>query len=95
MIEKVDKRINRKGENREKRYLTVKHANYIYRNVESGDLINKNMMRQEIDQNIQLDKMDNTSGDENPYGGLIVNNAGKIETTLSQMEHWLMLSNVP
>ena len=30
--------------------------------------------------------MDNTSGDENPYRELIVNNAGKIETTLSQME---------
>ena len=39
------------------------------------------MMRQEIDQDIELDKMDNTSGDENMYRELIVNNAGKIETT--------------
>ena len=38
--------------------------------------------------------MDDTSGDENPYRELIVNNAGKIETTLSQMEQWLILSNV-
>ena len=51
-------------------------------------------MRQEIDQNIELDKMDNTSGDENSYRELIVNNAGKIETTLSQMEQWSILSNV-
>ena len=29
--------------------------------------------------------MDNTSGDENPYRELTVNNAGKIETTLSHM----------
>ena len=38
--------------------------------------------------------MDDTSGNENPYRELIVNNAGKIETTLSQMEKWLILSNV-
>ena len=43
-------------------------------------------MRQEKDQDIELDKMDNTSGDENPYREVIVGNAGKIETTLSQME---------
>ena len=43
-------------------------------------------MRQEIDQDIELYKMDNTSGGENPYRDLIINNAGKIETTLSQME---------
>ena len=36
------------------------------------------MMRQEIDQDIELDKTDNTSGDENPCRELIVNNAGKI-----------------
>ena len=41
------------------------------------------MMRQEIDQELELDKMDDTSGDENPYRELIVNNAGKIETTLN------------
>ena len=42
-------------------------------------------MRQEVDQDVELDKMDNTSG-ENLCRELIVNNAGKIETTLSQME---------
>ena len=51
-------------------------------------------MRQEIDQDIELDKMDDTSGDENLYRELTVNNAGKIETTLSQMEQWAILSNV-
>ena len=82
------------GENTDKRYLTTKEANYIHRKVEAGNLINKYTMRQEIDQGIELDKMDNTSGDENPYRELIVNNAGKIETTLSQMEQWSILSNV-
>ena len=51
-------------------------------------------MRQEIDQDIELDKMDDTNSDENLYRELIVNNAGKIETTLSQMEQWSILSNV-
>ena len=51
-------------------------------------------MRQEIDQGTELDKMDNTNGDENPYRELIVNNASKIETTLFQMEQWSILSSV-
>ena len=37
--------------------------------------------------------MNDTGGDENPYRELIVNNAGKIETTLSQMEQWSIPSN--
>ena len=81
-------------ENADKGYLTTKQADYVYRKEESGNLFNKNMMRQEIDLDIELDKMDDTSGDENPYKELIVNNAGKIETTLSQMEQWSILSNV-
>ena len=35
-----------------------------------------------------------THGEENPYRELIVNNASKIETTLSQVKQWLILSNV-
>ena len=38
--------------------------------------------------------MDDARGDENPYRELIVNNTAKIETTLSQMEQWSILSNV-
>ena len=38
--------------------------------------------------------MDDTSDDEYPYRELIVNNTGKIETTLSQMEQWSILSSV-
>ena len=83
-----------KGNNTDKGYLTVKQANYIYRKVVSGNLINKNMMRQEIDQEIELNKMDDTSGDENPYRELMVNSKSKMETTLSQMELWSILSNV-
>ena len=80
-----------KSENTDKGYLTTKQGNYMYRKVESGNLIKKNMMRQEIDQDTELDKMDATSGDENPFRELIVNNTGKIETTLSQMEQLSIL----
>ena len=83
-----------KSNNISKEYLTMKQADYIYRKVELGSLINKNTMKQEIDQDVELDKMDDTSGDENLYRELIVNNAGKIENTLSQMEQWSILSNV-
>ena len=38
--------------------------------------------------------MDDTSGDENLYRELIVNNTGKIETSVSQMEQWSILSKV-
>ena len=72
----------------------MKQADYIYRKVELGSLINKNTMKKEIDQDVELDKMDNTSSDKNPYRELIMNNAGKIENTLSQMEQLSILSNV-
>ena len=74
--ENTDRKIN-KGKNINKEYITTKQANYVYRKVGLGILINKNMMRQEVDQDIELDKMDDTSGDENLYRGLIVNNTGK------------------
>ena len=72
----------------------MKQADYIYRKVELGSLINKNTMKKEIDQDVELVKMDNTSSNENPYRELIVNDAGKIENTLAMMEQWPILSNV-
>ena len=38
--------------------------------------------------------MDINSDDKNPYGELIVNNAGKVENTLSKVEQWSILSSV-
>ena len=66
----------------------------MYRKVELGSLIIKSTMRQEVDQDIELDKMDDTSGKKNLYRELIANNMDKIEMTLSQMEQWSILSNV-
>ena len=47
-----------------------------------------------IEQNQELDRLDDTSGDINPYREVIINNAEKVDTILSQMEQWLILSNV-
>ena len=38
--------------------------------------------------------MDDHSGDKNPYRELMVDNAGRIENTLSQIEQWSILSKV-
>ena len=57
-------------------------------------MINKETIREELDSEVELDKIDDNSEDKNPYRELIVNNACKIENTLSQMEQWLILSNV-
>ena len=52
------------------------------------------MIEQEIEQERQLDKIDDTSRETNPYKGLIVSNAEKIEPLMTQMEQWSILSNV-
>ena len=51
-------------------------------------------MKEEIDPDVELDRMDNNSGDKNPFRELKVNNTGKIESALSQMEQQSILSNV-
>ena len=76
-----------------KNCLSSKQTDYIYKKVELGNLINRNTMREKIDPDIELDRMDDNSGNENPYRELIVNNTGKIENMLSQMEQWSILSN--
>ena len=44
-----------------------RQADYIYKNVDLGSLINKSTMKEEIDLDVELDRMDNNSGDENAY----------------------------
>ena len=50
-------------------------------------------MHQEIEQERQLNRIDETTRETNPYKVLIVNNAEKIEPLLTQMEQWSILSN--
>ena len=56
--------------------------------------MNKDTMKEKIDPDVELDKMDGNNGDENPYRELILDNASKIANMLSQMEQWSILSNV-
>ena len=74
--------------------LTPQQTDFVYRKVELGSLINKETIREEFYSEAELDKIENNKGDKNQYRELIVNNACKIENTLSQMEHWLIFSNV-
>ena len=67
-------------------FLTREQTRFIYRKVETGDIINTDMIEHEIEQEKQLSKIDDTSGEINPYQELIVNNAEKIELLMTQME---------
>ena len=55
---------------------------------------NTDMIQQEIEQEKQLGRMDETSRETNPYKELIVNNTEKIEPLMTQMEQWSIVSNV-
>ena len=74
--------------------MTPQQTDFIYKKVELGSLINKNTIKEELDADAELDRMDDNSGDENPYKELIINNACKVESSLTQMEQWSILSNV-
>ena len=60
-------------------------------------MINTDTIQQEIKQEEQLNRMDDTNGETNPSincQALIVKYAEKIESLMIQMEQWSNLSNV-
>ena len=57
-------------------------------------IINIGTITQETEQHWELNRLDDTGRDINPYRKLMVNNAEKVDTILSQIEQWLILSNV-
>ena len=69
-------------------------AKHIYKKVESDNIMNTSTLKQEIEQDWGLGKLEDTSGDFNPYRELLVNNAEKKYTVLSQVEQWSILGNV-
>ena len=73
-------------------YLTRDQAKYVYKKVETGEMINTDMIQQEIEQEKQLNRMDDRNGEINPYREFIVNNAEKTEPPITQMEQWSILS---
>ena len=48
-------------------FLTREQANYIYKKVETGKIINTDIIQQEIGQEEQLNRFDDTNGEINPY----------------------------
>ena len=92
----LDSRIG--GQNRDSltvgQYLTRDQTKYIYKKVETGEMINTDMIQQEIEQEKQLGRTDDTSGEKNPCKELNVNNAEKIKPLMTQMEQWSISSNV-
>ena len=85
----LDSRIGGQGRNNHPtvgQFLTREQTRHIYRKVETGEIINTDMIKQEIEQEKQLSKIDDTNGETNPYQELIVNNAEKIEPTMVNFE---------
>ena len=52
-----------KCESKENKYLTEDQARHVYKKVETGNIVNTNTLKQEIDQ--ELSKLDDTSRDVN------------------------------
>ena len=69
-------------------FLTREQANYIYKKVETGEIINTDTIQQEREQAEQLNGIDDTNSKINPYQELIVNNAERIDLLMTQMEQW-------
>ena len=67
-------------------FLTREQTRYIYRKVETGEIINTDTIEQDIEQEEQLSKIDDTNREANPYQ--------EIESLMTQMEQWLIVSNI-
>ena len=76
------------------KYLTRDQARYVYRKVETREMINMDTVQQGIEQEKELNRMDDRNGEINPYRELIVNNTEKTDPPKIQMEQWSILSNV-
>ena len=62
--------------------------------MDSGETINIDTIQQEVEQEEQLNKFDDTCGETNSYREMIVNNPEKIAPLMTQVEQWSILSNV-
>ena len=77
-----------------RQYLTRDQMRYVYKKVETGGMNNIDTVQQQIEQERLLNRMDDDSGEVNPYRELVVNNAEKVEMLMTQMEQWSILSNI-
>ena len=68
-------------------------AKHIYKKVETEDIVNVDTIKQEIEAD-KLDKIDDNNCKINPYHEIITNKIERDDAIISQMEQWLILSNV-
>ena len=74
--------------------MTREQAHYVNKKTELGDVINAETFQQELEHKRQLNRIDDTKWEANPYKELIVNNAEKVEPLMAEMEQWSILSNM-
>ena len=63
-------------------HLTTEQANPVYKKTDLGVIINTETLWQELEQERQLNRTDDTSGEINPYKEFIVNNTEKNRTII-------------
>ena len=68
-------------------------AKYIYKKVETENIVNVDTIKQEIEED-KLKRMDDTNDKRNPYHKIITNKVEKDDIIISQMEKCSILSNV-
>ena len=76
--------------NKETKYLMEDQAKHIYKKIKSENIINIGTIKQGIDQDQELNRLDDTSERINPYRKLITCKTEKVDTILSQMEQLLL-----
>ena len=72
--------------NKEAICLSEKQANYVFKKVEEGTIINVNTMKNEIEQDLDRE-------DDSPYKRVILNKVYKDEDKTHQMENWSIFSD--
>ena len=73
--------------------MTREQAKYVSKKTEFSEVINTETLQQKLEHDRQLNRIDDTNRETNPYKELIVNNTEKIEPLLAQMEQRSILSN--
>ena len=74
--------------------MTPQQTNFVYKKGRIRQFDKQERDKEELDADVELERMDNNSGDENPDKELIVDNASRVDRTLTQIEQWSILSNV-
>ena len=74
--------------------LTREQTKFIHKKIETGEIINTDMIEQKVEQEKQLDRINDVSRKINLYQILMVSNEEKIGPLMTQMEQWSILSNI-